>query len=362
MEVRRYLFLAILALGGVVDVIGCTSAIVSGELTQDGRPILWKHRDTGQLDNKVERIAREGEIPYVALFNSVDTLCREAWIGMNERGFAIMNTASYNLKNDTVSSMDHEGEVMSLALGCCRTVADFESLLKKMPKPLGVEANFGVIDAEGGAAYFETDNWSFRRYDVSDSGEGYLIRTNYSKSGREMEGYGYVRESNAEKLLAPYVASKSVTPAVFTEVLSRSFYHSLIGKDFAQDSAEWVVDNDFIPRYSSSASVAIVGAAGKSHLKDMTMWTVLGYPPCGVVVPVTMENVPEDLKACGLGGNAPACDRANLLKKDVFSRLIDRGEKYLNIKALYRLDGNGISQQLTRISREVYCEKGIVLE
>ena len=36
---------------------------------------------------------------------------------MNDAGFAIMNTASYNLKNDTVSVMDKEGAVMAIALG-----------------------------------------------------------------------------------------------------------------------------------------------------------------------------------------------------------------------------------------------------
>ena len=31
----------------------CTSAVVSGRATRDGRPILWKQRDTGQLENKL---------------------------------------------------------------------------------------------------------------------------------------------------------------------------------------------------------------------------------------------------------------------------------------------------------------------
>lgn len=38
-------------------VMGCTSAIVSAERAVDGRWILWKHRDTGHLDNFVARVA-----------------------------------------------------------------------------------------------------------------------------------------------------------------------------------------------------------------------------------------------------------------------------------------------------------------
>lgn len=357
---RKLSVVFIVAVLGGFEMLACTSAIVSGKLTATGRPILWKHRDTGKLDNKVERIEKEGDIPYVALFNSVDTLCREAWIGMNGRGFAVMNTASYNLKNDTVSAMDKEGLVMSRALATCSTVEDFSRLLDSLPKPLGVEANFGVIDAYGGAAYFETDNWSYQRFDVPDS--GYLVRTNYSKSGRAGEGYGYVREENAERLLAPYLSSESVTPAVFTEVLSRSFYHSLIKKDFSEDTVEWVVDNDFIPRYSSSASVAIEGVNSVEESSDMTMWTVLGYPPCGVVVPVTLTDVPDGVRAAGLGGNAPICDKAQKLKKAVFPRNFDRGERYLNIKALHNADGTGISQRTGRESARVYEKAGVVVD
>ena len=307
------------------------------------------------------RIEYDGKIPFVALFNSSDKECREAWIGMNESGFAIMNTASYNLKNDTVSDMDKEGLLMSIALSECRTVDDFATLLDSLPKPLGVEANFGVIDAYGGAAYFETNNWEYERFNVDDTEEGYLIRTNYSKSGRKGEGYGYIREQNAEHLLTPYIANHSVTPAVFTEVLSRSFYHSLIDKDFEHDTVEWVVDRDFIPRRISSASVAIEGVVASENATDAVMWTVLGYPPCGIVYPVTVDSVPEELQADPQTGMAPACDRANALKSEVFPMEKDNGENYLNINALFNEEGTGISQKCKEKSINVYRERGIVL-
>ena len=34
----------------------CTSAIVSAEASESGRPLLWKHRDTSTVDNKVEYV------------------------------------------------------------------------------------------------------------------------------------------------------------------------------------------------------------------------------------------------------------------------------------------------------------------
>ena len=55
------------------------------------------------------------------------------------------------------------------------------------------EANFGVIDAQGGAAYYETTNFSFTKIDANDpvvAPFGYLIRTNYSFTGTADDGYG----------------------------------------------------------------------------------------------------------------------------------------------------------------------------
>lgn len=111
----------------------CTSAIVSASANPSGRPILWKHRDTSTTDNKVEYVApSKGNFGYVALFNAADRDLKEAWMGMNEAGFAVMNTASYNIKDDKVSAkkMDKEGILMTKALKTCRTVDDFARLLE----------------------------------------------------------------------------------------------------------------------------------------------------------------------------------------------------------------------------------------
>ncbi len=340
--------LVIAAMAAVSMAMACTSAIVSGSVTKNGRPLLWKHRDASDLNNKVERIlATQGRYEYVALFNAGDTLCREAWVGFNQTGFAVMNTASYNLKSDTVSIIDREGFLMSEALATCQTVDDFERLLNRLPKPLGVEANFGVIDADGNAAYFETSNDSYAKFIVEDC----LIRTNYSESGRKDEGYGYVRAQNAEMLISPYIASRTVEPQVFTEVLSRSFYHSLMDYDFSHSGLRWIVDKDFIPRYSSSASVVIEGVRDGETPLATTMWTVLGYPPCSVVEPAWLgsDGIPDDLKANPETGRSEACDRANERKNKVFPIKRDRGEAYIDRVALF---GNGEKPGICQAAHE----------
>ncbi len=107
---------------------GCTTAVISGKYTADGRPILWKHRDSGTDDNKLMYFD-DGRYSFVGLVNAEDA-SHQVWSGANETGFSIMNSASYNLRqNDTTKIRDREGIVMRMALQYCASIQDFENLL-----------------------------------------------------------------------------------------------------------------------------------------------------------------------------------------------------------------------------------------
>lgn len=346
----------------------CTSAIVSADMNPYGRPLLWKHRDTNTTDNKVEYIpAKNGEYGYVALFNAKDASLREAWMGMNDVGFAIMNTASYNIKDDKVakSKMDREGILMSKALKSCRSVEDFARFLESYPRPMGVEANFGVIDAAGNGAYFETNNHSYKRFDLKDAENGVLVRTNYSHSGRPNQGYGFVREANAEHLLAPYIARKEVTPEVLTEVLSRTFYHDKYKKDFSSESENLVLDEDFIPRYKSTATIVIEGCKPVEDIEavmpgDLTeeyiMWTGMGYPPCSEIIPVWCrpDGVDSSLRGLGPNGHSEMGDIVKARRAEVFSSPNGSKKRYVKMPLLFNDEGTGYVQVLTKKNRETY--------
>lgn len=358
---------AVMSTAGVLDCLGCTSAIVSADANPYGRPLLWKHRDTSAIDNKVEYIeGKNGELDYVALFNADDRRLEQAWCGMNSAGFAIMNTASYNIKDDNVpeKNMDREGYVMTIALKNCRTVDNFAELLESLPKPLGVEANFGVIDATGAGAYFETNNDSYQRFDLKDAPDGLLVRTNYSHSGRPNCGYGFIREANAECLLAPYAAEGSITPELLTETVSRSFYHDLYKRDFSvlPLAERWVIDQDFIPRYKSTATIVIEGCEPVDRIPDgigareYIMWTGLGYPPVAEIVPVRCapDGVDPALRGTGPDGHSAASDLAKKRRDEVFPHKKGNGDKYIDMERLVNDQGTGYLQVIVPQNLEVY--------
>ncbi len=344
----------------------CTSAIIGAELSPYGRPMLWKHRDTSNIDNKVEYVAPGPEgYGYTGLFNASDKLLKECWTGFNSEGFAIMNTASYNLKDDKVpeKDMDKEGFVMTKALRSCVTVDDFARLLDSLPRPMGVEANFGVIDATGAGAYFETNNHSYIRIDLKDSPDHMLVRTNYSHCGRPNEGYGFVREANALHLLRPAAENNDITPEYLTEVLSRSFYHSMMDKDMAEGTEDgWIIDQDFIPRFKSCATIVIEGCSPsekgitKHAGKDYVMWTGLGYPPVADIYPVVEgpDGVNPDLRGTQANGHSKASDLSKKRRDEVFPKHYGNGDKYIKLSRLRNPEGTGYLQTIPKQNLSIY--------
>lgn len=343
----------------------CTSAIITGKLTKDGKPLLWKHRDTGELNNRIEYF-KGPKYTFLALVNSPDS-GGIAWTGTNNVGFSIMNTASYNLRdaNDGVDDkeMDREGELMFKALGECRTIEDFEKFLKKYKKPFGVEGNFGVIDAEGGAAYFEVNNTRWEKIDVNDpkiAPQGYLVYTNHSYTGRINEGMGYIRYTAADTRIKNLIAQGGdITPRWIFNNLSRCFYHPVLDMDLkeAELRSGWFIDQDFIPRRITSASVVIKGVKKGEDPLNTVMWTILGYPPASIAVPLFVkagENQPFFMVKGENSNNALMCDISLKAKSKIFAIKRGNGNKYFNFGALYNKKGNGLMQRMQRAESKVF--------
>ncbi len=345
----------------------CTTAIVAGKATPDGRPLLLKHRDSDAQESRLVYFS-EGGYPYIGLVNAGDSSGAEVWVGCNSAGFAIMNSASYNLNTrDTTKLKDREGVVMKLALQRCATVADFEQLLSTLPKPLGVEANFGVIDSQGGAAYFETGNYGFTKFDANDPAVapfGYLIRTNYSFTGERTTDYGLIRYARAEQLFYTAALTNGLTVEFMIGSVSRCLHHGLTGVDLtknlpeADDRPAFVSFADFIPRFTSSSSVVVHGVKPGEPPALATMWTVLGFPLCTVAIPVWVAAGPAlpKLLAADNRGKAPLSTAALALKERCFPFTRDSGRNYLNLAALMNKKGTGILQRLLPLEQKLMRE------
>jgi len=355
---KRVFIIVLVAIMSITSSVACTTAVISGKHTKDGRPMLWKHRDTWAVENKI-MVFHDGKYDYMGLVNSKDELGKSIWIGYNNTGFAIMNSASYNLNNDTIKQSGLEGRIMKQALQTCATIDDFEKMLKKIPQPTRLEANFGVIDGEGGAAYFELSNFNVVKFDANDAATapmGYIVRSNYSFSGTPKNGAGYIRYVTANNVLDNAVKGGGIVAEDIMQGLSRNLTHSLTGTnlwDYADLSAgtkKFVWFEDYIPRSGSSSSCLVEGVNPGEDTRLTTMWSIVGWPLASVTIPVWINNnddLPSVLMYDEELKDSPLCYKALKLKKEVYCYKWGKSSRhYINVNALLNADGTGIMQQL----------------
>jgi len=283
----------------------CTSVIISGKNRPDGRPVMMKNRDSNHYYNHVAHF-KGRRFRYVGLVNSDDD-AGAVWGGTNEKGFCIMNTASYNLweasDGITRKEMDKEGEFMAAALGVCADRKDFEKFLDTLSRPMRVETNIGIIDAGGSAVYYEIGNLKWKSYDVNDPAvapKGWLVRTNFSFCGRDADRAGVERYDTALSVMED--AGDEVYTWGHTELLdriSRCYRHSVLGIDARRDLPQMIAsgmftgafpNQDFIPRKNTVSALVFEGVKPGEHPLNTVMWAALGYPACSVAFPVLVAD------------------------------------------------------------------------
>lgn len=326
--------------------LACTSIIVAGKATSDGRPVMFKNRDTDCLDNRVERYQGK-RFAFIGLVNAPKQT-GEVWTGVNEAGFAIMNTASYNIKNDNVpdKKMDKEGVLMFEALGECATVEDFRKFLENHKKPLCVEANFGVVDAQGGASYFEVNNQQWWEYDVNLEPAGYRVVTNFSFAGRREDYQGEERYKTATSIMNDYVCGHNIGEyelghTFLMNCFSRSYRHAVLGTPDNYCPASGIaVDQDFIPRRITSAAITVEGVRPGEDPQKTVMWTSLGYPATSPAIPLLVgksDILPDYVKRFDKGGHSRISDYSNDIKYGyVFPDKTSNGKRYVHLDVIQK--------------------------
>jgi hypothetical protein len=336
----------------------CTTAVVSAAASERGAPILWKNRDTEFASNKVVFVD-ESPYDYLALVNAHETSGRWAYAGLNAAGFGIYNAVASNLPKKSGEMVDLEGAIMADALRTCATVSDFQRYLEANTGPsLGSWANFGVLDAKGGAAIFEAHNNGFKRRDAARARAKYIVSTNFSTSGDKGKGHGYLRFERATELFkrAP---SGGISHRYILTTLARDIGHPLLDHPSLPDLRErsgsrplWIHAHDTIDRATSASTVVIAGRKPGDDESIATLWVILGEPLTSIAVPLWVEagEVPNALHK---GKDAPIARQAMRIKRIL--RPFAEGNKrhYLDVSKLANEEGTGILRKLAETEVEI---------
>ena len=319
----------------------CTIGVAAGRATSDGRPLIWKSRDNSLKPDNELVFNTSYDISFLEITNAGKTY---AWMGLNEKGFAILNSLATDLS--TGSSGISNGALMRDALGSCVTVNDFQDLLDETNDDgRRTRGNFAVIDSTGAAAIFEISGNAYWKFDANDtlvSKTGFIIRTNYAEHG-DGSGSGYERYNRSTDLIRKFYDGDTLNYRSILRYQMRDFsdYESnpvdvpFAGRWYPGDPYGYIYTDLSICRFSSISATVIQGIKEGEQARLSTMWTILGQPAASIASPYwPVGETPE--KADG-NNTAPLCDIALSIK----SKLFDYADNYNYIDSYKLLDGNG---------------------
>ncbi|MBM3314373.1 hypothetical protein FJY71_00830 [candidate division WOR-3 bacterium] len=296
----------------LTSAFACTIGAFSPLSTADSVPILWKNRDVDNPDQEM-RFFSGGRYRFVANVYAGESL--DVWAGINEAGFGIMNSNSYNLGGDLDGPDD--GNVMRLALAGCAALGDFDKLMDSL-NVVGrtTPANYGVFDSTGATAIYEASNTFYTPCDAAADSHNLTLRANYSFSGDTIRLRGRNRWLRAMQLAVPARQSGSIGPRWVTRTLSRDLgqvgfdpyplpFHGRFGK---LDSGFLPTDSTICRRTTRSLEV-VVGRRPGCPAGSGMMWVLIGAPDVSLPVPlwVAAGTVPAALNG---PLHAALCDEA----------------------------------------------------
>ncbi len=339
--------------------VPCTLAVVSSRASANGRALMWKNRDTSNPNNKLVFL-KGPKYDFVALVISEDAKAAEAWGGQNVEGFAIMNSQADDL-GDAAKKLDGAGNgaFMKLALGECATVRDFEALLVREKGKWDLATNFGVIDAEGGACFFETRRESFEKFDTRDprvAPFGTIVRTNFAFTSPDpLLGGAFDRFERITHLVDAARPVRGLDARFILQVAARDLVNEKLhshplSRPLPDDPASplYVHTNDTINRNTSVSVLLFEGAPSRGRAYLATMWVLLGQPVAGAAVPVWPASGKVPAVTTG-PKTAPLNDVARAVVAYLYPDARGRMTQYLNVTRLRTYGGEGVLAKVLRI-------------
>jgi len=318
----------------------CTAGVACGKATTDGRPLLWKTRDADAPDNEIIWNTT-GKYHFVSVISAGSP--GSSWMGVNEKGFSIINTQSTDLER--ASTGPGNGVFMVTALRECATVDEFEELLKKTNVTgRQTQTNYGVIDATGAAAFFETAGTQYWRFDAEDAEHGYIVRTNFAYNGKrdgDKEPGSMDRFVRSSAMMKDFYATNKIDFKEISRIQVRNFggHSGLETKIPFADSYGghpygYFPNNSSICRNSSVSFSVIQGVLPGEPPELSTMWTILGQPATSVLAPYWP--VGETPAVVNGDETAPLCDAANDIRAVVYASFgATKMRRSGNIRPLY---------------------------
>lgn len=266
-------------------------ALVGAEATREGRPLLWKNRDS---DNRECEVAyfRGARYDFIGVINRNDTA--RVWMGLNTAGFALVHAQAWDADSAKTARV---GALIKEALGFCGRAQELGRLLALHAETSDCfPAAFACLDAFGGETLFEMGDKSLVRitpWDSSAAKPGFLVRSDFTLTGGAGTPQGAWRYQRAHQRL------RAAAPAHQLDV---PWLIKRVARDLASEEIDpWPLPfagrlgdapHGFIPTRSSlnghrTVTCAVIqGVRPGENPRLATMWIIPGEPVCGIALPL----------------------------------------------------------------------------
>ncbi|MDD4155282.1 MAG: T9SS type A sorting domain-containing protein [Candidatus Cloacimonetes bacterium] len=283
MNNKNYIFILIVLY--ISQLFPCTIGIIRADLTNNQRPLIWKSRDSSAMNiSPIYNLS--GVNPYVGIISN--SVYDRVWMGVNVRGFAMLNSLSLDLQGTNSSG---NGQFIAHCLANYSTITELENYLNET-NDLGraTKGNFAVIDGLGNGAMYEIANNDWVKYDVNDDNEcpeGFIIRTNFSFTGGSLNGIDrYNRAYNQiETLLSENLINveniKNELIRDFSINSNEAYDVPFLGDTFGYQG--YInIDNSICNETTTNATI-IEGILNSEDIP--IMWNINGFPVVTPIVP-----------------------------------------------------------------------------
>jgi predicted alpha/beta superfamily hydrolase len=283
---KTKLIFILLLIISCITINPCTVGVAIGKATADGRPLLWKTRDY-EVKNNIVFYTQTDKYNFISDITPEYGFSK-SWFGVNNRGFAIINTYIDDFPDG--KNGPENGEFMFEALESCATVKEFQNLLDKTNiSGRTTKAVFGVIDTVGGAAIFEVNANKYWMYDANDKNiapNGYIVKTNFTIANGGTAGIE--RYNRSCILINEFYKGDSLNVKSILKYQMRDMADSAgmpITLNSGGASAGYFNFRKNICTPYSIAATVIQGVKQSEPAFLTTMWTMLGNPFTSIAIP-----------------------------------------------------------------------------
>ena len=281
--------------------LACTAGVADGEVTFDGRPLLWKIRNEIDEINDNHYFAADSEhfpgmgssvYDYLGMGPADDSLEGPVRQGLNSQGLAV----GWNVLQDP-SGWE---ELHHQALGNYNTLEQVRNFLTGMSDLTTI--NY-FIDSSGNAALWENQigldqHWEYNTrssardnqwidVDNADNDNDHTTGTDLSLSGwvvRDNNGHFRIDGGDILRMDGRYRVGRDIVgQLIFNNGHASILSPSSLSKNFFR--------NNTLAIDTTVSNMIVHGVKSDEDPRLSTMWTLLGHSETGIFVPVWISGV-----------------------------------------------------------------------